>query len=389
MSQMVKPRRLTIRTQNRTRQEAVVLIVDEDTRLCNLVDRLVAHWQLPLSKSDGTFLSYTLQFLDPAAPALDCDYGTLFDLDISAETELILAAAEGKITLYQENELWVFDVAIRGSSQSVTALISAHATVYDLGERLTRFWDLPRSLKGTDVYYVPYPPSNAKDHLGETLKTTGLQNGMDLELIHAPGFPMWVDPEIAGKEDDIESEIFGMLPPLDADDLSVQIEDIEALSDLFASAIDQGLNAEIAGDDVEAQPVQGPLSGDWCFVSYSHRDKAFVKKLTRELKQAGVRTWRDEENIRPGTVWDMEIDKAIRTCRYVLFIASKDSIKSNNVWDEIGLAVNMGKTIIPILLLPPLELPLRVQRFQGIDFRDEDEYYYRLQDLLNTLGVGD
>jgi hypothetical protein len=121
-----------------------------------------------------------------------------------------------------------------------------------------------------------------------------------------------------------------------------------------------------------------------CFLSYSRSDTDFAAKLASDLRAANVETWRDAENIPAGANWDREIEKALNDCAYVLLLATPHSVASENVMDEIGLALNKGKTVIPVMV-ETCDLPLRVHRAQWVDFRTD--YPAALEKLLEQLGM--
>jgi len=76
------------------------------------------------------------------------------------------------------------------------------------------------------------------------------------------------------------------------------------------------------------------------FFSYSRVDGAeFALKLARDLKQKGFDVWIDQEDIRAGAEWDLEIGHALETCDCLLFLESEKSVASNNVLDEVYYAL--------------------------------------------------
>ena len=103
------------------------------------------------------------------------------------------------------------------------------------------------------------------------------------------------------------------------------------------------------------------------FISYSRINKEFALKLARELKAAGFPIWLDQLDIPTGTRWDDEIEKALRECGIFMVILTPASIASDNAKDEIGYAIDHGKRILPVLL-EDCEIPLRLRRFQYVDF---------------------
>jgi hypothetical protein len=103
------------------------------------------------------------------------------------------------------------------------------------------------------------------------------------------------------------------------------------------------------------------------FISYSRINKEFALKLARELKAAGFPIWLDQLDIPTGARWDDEIEKALRECGIFMVILTPASIASDNTKDEIGYAIDHGKRILPVLL-EDCEIPLRLRRFQYVDF---------------------
>jgi hypothetical protein len=69
-----------------------------------------------------------------------------------------------------------------------------------------------------------------------------------------------------------------------------------------------------------------------------------------------------------------------------MIIITPASAKSENVLDEIGYAVDSGKRILPVLL-ETATLPLRLRRFQYVDFTSKsfDEGIASAKELLRTL----
>ena len=105
---------------------------------------------------------------------------------------------------------------------------------------------------------------------------------------------------------------------------------------------------EIFVEDVKTQKV---------FISYSHEDKAFAKKLAQELENKGNRVWWDYSALKGGQDWQNEIQKAINECDYFLVILTPQAVISDWVGNEITLAIQKNKKIIP-LYLKTCEVPL-------------------------------
>ena len=122
------------------------------------------------------------------------------------------------------------------------------------------------------------------------------------------------------------------------------------------------------------------------FISYSRTNKDFAVKLTRGLRSAGYPVWFDQFDIPTGSRWDDEVEKALRESSIFMIILTPASISSENVKDEIGYAIDHGKRILPVLL-ESCDVPLRLRRFQYVDFTGKsfEEGFESAKELLGEL----
>jgi hypothetical protein len=81
-----------------------------------------------------------------------------------------------------------------------------------------------------------------------------------------------------------------------------------------------------------------PIEFYSCFISYSHEDKAFARRLHDTLQAQGVRCWLDEHQLLPGDDIYHEVDRGIRLWDKMLLCCSESSLKSWWVDNEIGTA---------------------------------------------------
>jgi uncharacterized protein YjbI with pentapeptide repeats len=98
-----------------------------------------------------------------------------------------------------------------------------------------------------------------------------------------------------------------------------------------------------------------------CFISYSHADIAFARRLHDELQKRGIRCWLDKHQIVPGQDIYEEVDRGIRLWDKVLLCCSKDSLTSWWVDDEITKAYEKEQVLMSdrgekVLALIPLNL---------------------------------
>lgn len=86
------------------------------------------------------------------------------------------------------------------------------------------------------------------------------------------------------------------------------------------------------------------------FISYASADRDRVLPIAERLAAAGVSVWLDRHQIEGGGHWDVQIVRAIRTCRVVVLVCSARSMRSRNVKQEIQLAWRHGRPYLPLLL---------------------------------------
>jgi predicted ATPase len=83
------------------------------------------------------------------------------------------------------------------------------------------------------------------------------------------------------------------------------------------------------------------------FISYSHKDKPVAQALCAAIENAGVRCWIAPRDIAPGLDWPAAIANAIALSRIFLLVFSADSNASRDVSNELLLASNNNRIILP------------------------------------------
>ncbi len=81
------------------------------------------------------------------------------------------------------------------------------------------------------------------------------------------------------------------------------------------------------------------------FVSYSHRDKEWARRFVNALKRQGVKTWLDEEHLKPGSDWRSGILRALERSQHVVTVLDPMDINRASTYFEVGMAIGLGKSV--------------------------------------------
>ena len=95
-----------------------------------------------------------------------------------------------------------------------------------------------------------------------------------------------------------------------------------------------------------------PLQFYSCFISYSHKDEAFAKRLHADLQDKGVRCWYAPEDLPIGEKIRVGIDQAIRKHDKLLLILSEHSVNSQWVESEVEAALEKERESNKLVLFP-------------------------------------
>jgi hypothetical protein len=126
------------------------------------------------------------------------------------------------------------------------------------------------------------------------------------------------------------------------------------------------------------------------FISHSHADKGFARKLAADLRKAGHIVWIDEGEINVGDSLIEKIREGIDRVDYVAAVLSKASIESEWIKRELDIASNREieekRVVVLPLLIQDVELPGFLKgKFYG-DCRTGKKYSDTLKLLLRKFG---
>lgn len=95
------------------------------------------------------------------------------------------------------------------------------------------------------------------------------------------------------------------------------------------------------------KPYEG--AEKYIFISYCHKDRAFVFPVAERLAQDGYRVWYDE-GIDPGSEWPEIIADHLSRCAVCIAFISEKSLNSHNCRREINFALLKKKPFISVVV---------------------------------------
>ncbi len=120
------------------------------------------------------------------------------------------------------------------------------------------------------------------------------------------------------------------------------------------------------------------------FISYSHDDIEYVRKLASHLQEEGFETWVDMR-LDYGSRWPHELQEKLDGCDAFILIMSPRSFASDWVQSELSRAKRKHKPIFPMLLEGD-EPWLSVEAIQYFDIRDgslpDRKFYSALERVI-------
>lgn len=125
------------------------------------------------------------------------------------------------------------------------------------------------------------------------------------------------------------------------------------------------------------------------FLSHTWGDKPFVRKLAHDLRDAGVKVWLDEAEIKLGDSLLEKIQEGINSMDYLAVVLSPDSVSSEWVKREVEVAMNHEISGRRVKVLPLLykkcDLPGFLIGKLYADFTDPKRYQASLKMILERL----
>lgn len=123
------------------------------------------------------------------------------------------------------------------------------------------------------------------------------------------------------------------------------------------------------------------------FLAHNSVDKPQVRTIAKELKYCGLSPWLDEEQIRPGTAFQDEIQKAILQVKSAAIFIGPLRIGKWQAFEIkafVSRCINKGIPVIPVLLPGVSEIPeglILLQELKWVAFTNGVDDYEALDKL--------
>lgn len=125
------------------------------------------------------------------------------------------------------------------------------------------------------------------------------------------------------------------------------------------------------------------------FLSHSHADKPFARRLAADLIRHGVRVWIDEAEIEVGDSLIAKIRAGLDEMDYVGAILSPDAVHSQWVQEELDVAMNQQIGARRVKVLPLVcrrcDIPGFLVGKLYLDMSTAEQYDANLPRLLRRL----
>lgn len=109
------------------------------------------------------------------------------------------------------------------------------------------------------------------------------------------------------------------------------------------------------------------------FISHSSKDAGRIKWMTDDLEAGGYHCWISPRDITPGMAYARAIMQGIDSCDTLVVVITANSVKSEDVLNEIDNAHAQHKRIIPVFM-------------EDIELPREFNYYLSRTQWVNIVG---
>lgn len=123
------------------------------------------------------------------------------------------------------------------------------------------------------------------------------------------------------------------------------------------------------------------------FISYSHTHEDWPRQLAKNMQDEGLDVWFDQFSIRAGQPLRESLEMGLRQSDVIVLLVGPESIKKPSVLFEIGAALAMNKTIIPVIPadLDLHQLPSPLRHIKAVIRKSPDDTAREIADAVGAL----
>ncbi|HKV39338.1 MAG TPA: toll/interleukin-1 receptor domain-containing protein [Blastocatellia bacterium] len=135
---------------------------------------------------------------------------------------------------------------------------------------------------------------------------------------------------------------------------------------------------------IAKEPVNEYTQGLHLLLPFRSR---WARQLVETISGVGLSVWFDETEINLGQHLVDELEKGLRTSDAIVFLIDSDNFDRPNLFFEMGAALGMNKTIIPVVPagFEPNKLPLPLRRIRYLVRRSPEETGKELAAAIESI----
>lgn len=111
------------------------------------------------------------------------------------------------------------------------------------------------------------------------------------------------------------------------------------------------------------------------YISYSHKDSEYVRRLARAIRDLGHEPFYSEESLTPGQPYQSTLSKNLREADGIIFVLSANSLESRYVTTEMGAALGYfeerGRPLLLPVVIDGSPLPTQIAHIHAIIAADK------------------
>ena len=153
---------------------------------------------------------------------------------------------------------------------------------------------------------------------------------------------------------------------------SQEFSDLSAILNSISDASRNG--RDVLTESVKKPPQSEDADFD-VFLCHNSKDESSVRSLNKKLKNSGLKTWFDEEQLLPGDLWQEKLEETISKIRACIVLVGTSGLGPWQLAEQrafIGEFIDRRCRVIPVIIGNPgkiPELPIFLRQLMWVDLR--------------------